>query len=402
MKKQLHNWELSQVRTSRRMNYSYNCITNQSFFPVWKINDCAGFLIDKYKIEWSNYFNNKKKIYLKNTFILTFINLLPIIVYLIGAVLIITRIIKGKLKVGEFTFYLSIANQLITSVVKFISNASTLSVLDVQYKNYTDFMNEESAVIFNDNKKINNIQTIEFINVSFKYPRTDKYILKDINFKINSGEKIAIVGANGIGKTTIVKLLLRLYDCNSGEILINGKNIKSLDILKFYKDVSVIFQEHPLFAFSIANNITFGEEINSEKINNLFGETNIFNYILDLEENLNTKINTVYHDDGKNFSKGEMQKISLLKFLYQEASLKILDEANSNLDINAEQFLYKKIFDDDSIVLIITHRFFDMMKMDKIIFMSEDTIHVSNHEKLLNESEVYRNMYENYANRYKN
>lgn len=401
IQRKLHNWELSQIRVKRRMNYNHNVITNKEFYYDWKINNKEEFIFDKYKKEWYKYFIEKAKTYKKSTIILTIVSLIPNITYLVIAMYVIAQILIGKLTVGDFSFYLSIASQLIAAIIGLVNNINSFSVSKIKYQNVENFMNLMPNICNNGIIPIDNIATIEFKNVSFNYPGTLNEVIKDVNFTINKGEKVAIVGINGSGKTTLIKLLLHFYDLNSGNILINSNNIVDIDHLSYFKDISVIFQNQPIYQFSIKENLRYDETFDINEVNEIFASTSCFDYILNTEKKLDSNIGKEYYEDGIIFSKGEMQKISVLKLLLKKSSLKIIDEANSNLDIAAEKYLFDKLLNSQDTVIIVSHKLYNMYKMDKVIFINNSKVYVGSHKELL-KNESYKNIYESYAERYDN
>lgn len=216
--------------------------------------------------------------------------------------------------------------------------------------------------------------SLEVRNLTFAY--TDKDILKDVNIKINKGEKIAIVGANGAGKTTLVKLLLRLYDPKSGEILVNGKDYRTLDPKKLRKKVGAVFQNNEDYSVTVAENVLLRKmetkEDEDKVIESLkFGD--LYDYVSKLPDGINTSVSKEFHREGTIFSGGQRQKLAVSRGYAQNYSLFILDEPSSALDPIAEAKMYHHMLElgKDKTLIFISHRLSATANVDRI-YLFED------------------------------
>lgn len=181
-----------------------------------------------------------------------------------------------------------------------------------------------------------------FRNVSFKYPKAEKYALKNVNITLNAGERLAVVGLNGAGKSTFIKLLLRLYEVTEGEILLNGVNIKQYNKHSYYKIFSPAFQEVELFAFPLYMNVSMSsaDKSDKEKARQCVIDSGLENKLSELEKGMDTEILKIVYDDGVDLSGGEKQKLVLARALYKNAPVVVLDEPTAALDALAESKLY--------------------------------------------------------------
>lgn len=339
--------------------------------------------------------------------------------------ILIVNILLEKVSVGNFSSVLQ-------SVFKFSNALNGISegFFGLRYttnimKYYFEFMemvekeqvDEETKII-----KIPNIEegvTVEFKNVSFKYPNTEVYILRNINLNIELGEHISIVGKNGAGKTTFIKLLCRLYNVTEGEILINGVNINDIDYNEYVKILSVVFQDYKLFAFSIKENVCCGLSVGGEKLNYNFDDdkeqinkkveeigklVGVNEWIDSLEKKYDTNLYKIFDEAGIEPSGGQGQKLAIARTLYKNSPLVILDEPTAALDPIAEYDIYKNF---NSLVggkttIYISHRLSSCRFSDRIIVFDNGTI-VENgsHDELMNIKDgAYRNMYETQAKHY--
>lgn len=245
---------------------------------------------------------------------------------------------------------------------------------------------------------------IEFKNVRFKYPNTDKYILKNISVKIKAGEHHSIVGQNGAGKTTFIKLLCRLYSNYEGEIMINGKDARDYNFVEYIKSLSVVFQDFRLLAFTIKEKLTVfdDKDINLEETYKISG---IDKWIESLDEKDQTYINKMFVDNGIEPSGGESQKLAIARALYKNASIVVLDEPTAVLDQISEYEIYKNF---DKLVygktaIYISHRLSSCRFCDRIIVFNNGIItEEGSHEELMkNTDRLYYNMYSTRAKHYK-
>ena len=257
--------------------------------------------------------------------------------------------------------------------------------------NYLDMLNDKEL-----GKKIrldinsNNIKKeqidIEFRNVSFKYPGSDTYVLKNVNTEFKSGNKYAIVGQNGSGKTTFVKLLCRLYDPTEGDIFLNGNNIKDYDYKDYLKYLAVVFQDFQLFSFGIGQNIAANTEYDSEMIEQCIKKAGLYNRYKSMPDGLDTCINKDFSENGVEVSGGEAQKIALARALYKNTPLMVLDEPTSALDPIAEAEVYLRFNDivDNCTTIYISHRLSSCKFCDVVtVFDKGEIVQRGGHEELL-------------------
>ena len=234
---------------------------------------------------------------------------------------------------------------------------------------------------------------IEFKNVSFAY-NEDAKVLKDVSFTAKQGEVTALVGISGSGKTSVLRLISRLYDYDTGSILIDGKDIKNISTESLFKNVSIVFQDVTLFNTSIMENIRLGREsATDEEVK----EAAVLANCMDFIEKLPDGFNTLIGENGAELSGGERQRISIARAFLKDAPVLILDEISASLDVDNE----KKIQDSlnklikDKTVIIISHRLKSIENVNKIVVIDEGVVETAgNHDKLIKDSKVYKNLIE--------
>ena len=244
---------------------------------------------------------------------------------------------------------------------------------------------------------LSHIEEVEFSHVFFSYPGHEETVLDDVSFKINKGEHVALVGKNGAGKSTMVKLILRLYDVTGGQILINGHDIREYDVRSLRDCFATVLQDYQIFSFSIKDNMCFDKPIPEERIKAALDFTDMTERIENKCENgLDTYIGREFDPSGVNFSGGELQRLAIARGLARSADFCIWDEANSALDPFAEAALNKAILDEnaDKTMLIVTHRLTAAVSATKIIHIENGKLmSFGSHAALMESDPFYREMF---------
>lgn len=252
-------------------------------------------------------------------------------------------------------------------------------------------------------KRSDNLYRIEFRDVSFKYPNTEQYALRHFSMELKVGEKLAIVGMNGSGKTTMIKLLCRLYDPQEGEILLNGVDIRKFKHEEYSRLFSVVFQDYQLFSFLLGENVAVSDDYDTARVRKCLEAAGLGERLARLEQGLNTYLYKDY-EDGVEFSGGEAQKVAIARAVYKTAPFVLLDEPTAALDPLAEFEIYKR-FDEiveDKTAIYISHRLSSCRFCDKIaVFHEGQLIQQGTHEELVrDESGKYYEMWNAQAQYY--
>lgn len=259
-----------------------------------------------------------------------------------------------------------------------------------KYFEFLELKSEKHEGTLPIEKRSDHEYELEVRDVSFKYPGSDDYVLKNINLKLTIGEKMAIVGMNGSGKTTFIKLLARLYDPTEGEILLNGIDIKKYDYDEYLQLFSVVFQDFGLFSFSLGQNIASSTDYQEEAILSAIEDAGFINRYKKLPKGLDTYLYQNFDKDGVEVSGGEAQKIAMARAIYKDAPIVILDEPTAALDPIAEFEIYSH-FDKivgDKTALYISHRLSSCRFCDEIVVFHEgEIVQRGHHNKLVNDKE---------------
>lgn len=241
-----------------------------------------------------------------------------------------------------------------------------------------------------------NFQSLEFKNVTFTYPGSDRKIIDNLSFKINKGEKISIVGVNNAGKTTIVKLLLRFFDIDSGEILYNGINIKKISKKSLYEKISGVFQDFAIMPFTIKENIIGNKDFGEDKTDEIIKQLDLDTKIKELPKGLDTHLNKDIYEGATDLSLGQKQKLAIARALYQDADFLILDEPTASLDPLAESKIYEHFNEmtQGKTAIFISHRMSSSRFTDKILLLDGGKAAAfDSHENLMKTDNLYSKLY---------
>ncbi len=312
--------------------------------------------------------------------------------------------IGGAFGIGVFTQLIAAEGSLENTLFNLVWNVTELVKRCNYAYEYVVFMDYPTALPKGDKHIEKKDHEIEFRHVSFAYPKTDRKILDDISIKIRSGEHLSIVGLNGAGKTTFIKLLCRLYDPTEGEILVDGVNIKEYNYKEYMQQIAPVFQDFKLFAFSMGENIAFDKASNAKmsKYTDLVGLKNL---VKKLDNGFNTNIFKYFDEKGIEPSGGEQQKIAISRALFKESPIVILDEPTAALDPLAEYEVYKEFHTlvGGKTAVYISHRLSSCKFCDKIAVFSDGHIaEYGTHDELLSiPSGIYAEMFEAQAKYYR-
>lgn len=306
------------------------------------------------------------------------------------------QVIKKIIDISAFTMFLgagvSFYNSIITITSQFIEIDKNAGFM----KYYVNFMNlpERDSNCSKDIHIDTSNILIEFQNVSFKYPQSDVYSLKDVNLTIRGGQKIAIVGPNGAGKTTLVKLLSRLYTPTNGKILLNGKNIEEYNSDEYNQILSVVFQDYKTFAFTIRENLM---SLNDDEALKSIGRVGLRQKLITLPDGLDTPISKAFDENGTNLSGGESQRLAIARSICKESPIMILDEPTASLDPVAEYEIFRIFTElvENKTAIFISHRMASCLLCDVITVIQDGTISaIGTHYELLKNNFLYKKMWE--------
>lgn len=322
------------------------------------------------------------------------------LVYLFAMIYSIKMVFDGHLTIGMLTFVLSAYDKFNRDISRLLNDSSTLLGNKKILEKFYTVQNWKNKIVSGTTNLplVCEGISLEFRDVWFKYPNTKKWILKNLNFKINPDEDLAIVGKNGVGKTTLIKLMLRIYDPDKGDIFVNGINIKELSLDSYYRNVGILSQSFNQLGITAQENIYVGDVEkmeNKEKMKEAAKHADIHSAITKLPSGYTTYLSRDIKG-GIQLSGGQWQKLAIARAFYRDAKLLILDEPTSAVDALSEE----KIFDNiranakNKTTLIVSHRFATVRKAKRIIVIDEgEIVEDGDHNSLINKNGLYSIMY---------
>lgn len=404
------NWQTSDknAQGKRKSWWLHALLSDPEVMDEIALVGAYRYLDGKFK-SFFNYFNEGYKRILKADVSTTFIvDLLNLFVVLGGSVQIFLMALKKVISIGDTTFYVGAINNFYGGVSWLSSELVLFTDLIMKEKEVYEFFKLEPVVKDGEIKieRLINPPSVEFKNVSFHYPNSNRNILENFSLKVSPGEKIAIVGENGAGKSTIVKLLCRIYDPQQGEILVNGINLKELSINDWYKNVGVLFQDFNFYGnLTVEENIYIGKpakDIDRERVIESAKNADAHDFIMKYEKKYRTIMSERFKG-GIKPSKGQKQKIAIARFFYRDAPFAIFDEPTSAIDADAEYKIFNKIYNffDNKTVIIISHRFSTVRNADRILVIRDGVIiEQGTHQELIKNGKVYADNFRKQAEGY--
>lgn len=365
--------------------------------------------LSKFEDLFSDFIAKQKKAAFKEVIQFIFISCIEGFFSVLAAFIVIRAFIDGKISIGGLTFYWALLFQFAEHARYLVRILGELNENAIFITPFVKVLNFRSTIKEPSNPKkfpVKLSEGIEFRNVTFSYPRSKTPVLKNFNMVIKPGESIALVGENGSGKTTVVKLLTRLYDVSSGEILIDGVNIKKYPTKSLYDNLGVIFQDFFKYEGLVEENIGYGkvsELSKKSKIHEASLKAEAWNFIKGLEKGYKTHVGKTLKDEGIELSVGQWQKIALARAFFKDAQILCLDEPTAAVDAKAEYRLFQKFksLTKNKTTILISHRFSTVRMADKIIVMDKGRIvEEGTHQDLLGKEGYYASLFKLQAEGY--
>lgn len=384
----------------RKLEYMENVTTDFSYAKDIRLFGMQKYLakkqIDVYDEELRHWIKSRQY-WIYNTIFAHGISLLRQLI-IIGW--LVYSVVFNGLSIGNFTLYTASAAAFSNAINEILQALSALRERSAHTDDYRSFMDIPSA---DDKAKTIPIPTadkytFEFKNVSFKYRGQEKYALKNVNLTLHAGEKLAVVGLNGAGKSTFIKLLLRLYDVTEGCILMNGTDIRKFDRKEYYELFAPAFQDVMVFAFPVAENVSMKEPFNTDKAEaeKMLRLAGLGDKLDKLEKGIDTELLKVLYDDGVDLSGGEKQKLALARALYKKSKIIVLDEPTAALDALAEFRLYQSFNElvGDRTAVYISHRLSSTRFCDRVaMFKDGEMVEIGTHDSLMEADGAYADMF---------
>lgn len=375
--KDIYNLECSNVDNERKRNYFYRLATERMYTQDVRLFGIEKGILRRYEKLWHQFITLKCSMVKKHAWKNLLLSL-PAEICTLGILWIVAvRIVDGENTLGDFSLYLGVVSQLVSTIYIMITSLASIRESQLKIENVREFHRYSGKKMEDGEIVLAEQPEIKFSHVSFRYPGTRKMVLNDMSFTIRPGERIALVGLNGSGKTTIIKLMLRFYDVTDGEILYNGIPIRAYSRLSIRRQFSVLFQDFVNYAFTVKENIRLEEGMNGsalkadERYHQAIKESGMEEIIGELSFGDQTYVTRMFDEQGEEFSRGQYQKLALARALYREAGVVLLDEPSAALDPKSEYEIFRAMdtYCRGKTAMFITHRLDNVCFADRIIYI---------------------------------
>lgn len=406
------NYVRRNSKDRRQMEYYSRTMTDKDMAKEIRLFDLSDTLIKSYQAVFRKYYRGLKKLIFAEHGWNLLCTLVSTAAHCLLFVYVADLVIRGELSVGDYTLYAGALTSISNCVTTLVSTTSTIYEGTLFIENMIDFMNEpvtiRPSVTPARLPQKGKGHEIEFRHVSFGYPETGREVLHDVNLTVRAGESLVLVGQNGAGKTTMIKLLTRLYDPTEGQILLDGVDLREYSLRELYDLYGIIFQDFGRYAFSIRENITFGEinaHVDEERIREAAHQSNADSFIDRLPDGYDTPLMRMFEPNGHELSTGQWQKLSVARAFYGVKDIIILDEPTASLDPLAEQEIYRQ-FDElrqGKTTVFVSHRLSNAVNASKIVVMEQGrVVEEGTHRELMGKgvTGAYHRLFTAQAERY--
>lgn len=399
--------EKEQIRDNRKKDYYKSVLFDNNVQFEIKLNDIGSYFIDKYKEIWEKLYKINKNENVRHNIINTLLMIINVSSEFLVLSVSLLDVVYQRIGIGDLQYNLSMVSRLrgqtqglMNNINRFINNNDRL----IELQEFIDLKPEAEK----SGDKLPSLNPkIEFCNVSFRYPGTDHYVLRNCSFTIEPHEKVGLIGLNGAGKSTILKLIFRFYDPEEGCIKLDGVNLKEYDIYAVRKVFGILFQNYVTYCLPLREIIAlsdFSERNNDLKLRKACDISGVSEIIKDWENGFDSVLGRFYADNGKDLSGGQWQLVSLARAYFKESEYMILDEPSAALDPISEDRIFNQLYklSDGKSSVTISHRLSNTTLANKILVIGDGhVIEQGSHAELLAINGEYAHLFNLQASKYK-
>ena len=403
----MYNFQRGVMGEERKLYYLADILFSKTYVKDVKLFNLFPYIRDKFLATWKMVFEGKKKLTFKYTVLLAISNFMPEIMMTGFLLQLGIGVINRNYLLSDYSYFYGIAGQVLGCMYVAVYNYGQLMDGKARIENYQKFMKWDN--IIRDDGEIEfgcEDVHIEFRDVSFRYTNDAPLVLKNISFSISSPRITAIVGVNGSGKSSIIKLMMRLYDPTDGVILLNGIDIRKYNVQSLRRCFSTMFQDYPTYAFKVSESILISDYEKAGDpllIENALVKSDARQLVDKFPDGINTYLTRQYDEAGVELSGGEWQKISAARTFFREAPVMILDEPSAALDAESEDRIFKQLETEyaNKCAVLISHRLSNVVSADQILVLDDgELIERGTHKELLELGGRYAELFNLQASKY--
>jgi ATP-binding cassette, subfamily B, bacterial len=385
----------------KRFHYLIRMVEAHREHKEVKLFGLADRFLKELKKLQEGFYKNNTALAMRNYKLTLSFNVLSTAVFIGVELYVIFQALARRLTIGDINFYTGVVANFQNGLGGLLRNLNNVFDSALYVASVFEVIDKEPIIKEIENPvvlKLNKAPVIEFENVTFRYPDTNKNILENFSLKINPGEKVAFVGENGAGKSTVIKLLARFYDVDEGQILINGIDIENLSIKDWYKHIGVLFQDFNRYEDTVSENIYSGnveKEFDLDEVIKASSLAGAHKMVEGLDKKYDQMLGRMF-EEGIELSGGQWQKIALARAFFRNAPVLVLDEPTASIDAKAESEIFNRVekLSRDKTVIIISHRFSTVRNADKIYVIEDGKIvEAGSHHELLKLNKLYAEMF---------
>ena len=398
--------EKEQLRDNRKKDYYNGVFFNNDIQFEIKLNNIGSYFIDKYKETWQKLYKINRSEDIKHSIINTLIMIVNVSSEFLVLTVSVFDVVNQHIGIGDLQYNLSMVSRLRSQSQTLMNQVNRFLKDNTRLIELQEFMDIEPQVEKSGTLMPSSNPKIEFCNVSFRYPNAEQYVLKDCSFTIEPHEKIGLIGLNGAGKSTIIKLMFRFYDPEKGSIKLDGVGLKEYDVYAVRKVFGVLFQDYVTYCLPLREIIAlsdFDERFNDEKLKKACDISGASEVIKDWENGYDSVLGRYYADNGKDLSGGQWQLVGLARAYFKDSEYMILDEPSAALDPISEDRIFEQLYhlSEGKSSVTISHRLSKTTLADKILVIGDGhIIEQGSHFELLRQGGKYAELFHLQASKY--
>ena len=398
--------EKEQLRDNRKKDYYNGVFFNNDIQFEIKLNNIGSYFIDKYKETWQKLYKINRAEDIKHSIINTLIMIVNVSSEFLVLTVSVFDVVNKHIGIGDLQYNLSMVSRLRSQSQTLMNQVNRFLKDNTRLIELQEFMDIEPQVEKSGTLMPSSNPKIEFCNVSFRYPNAEQYVLKDCSFTIEPHEKIGLIGLNGAGKSTIIKLMFRFYDPEEGSIKLDGVDLKEYDVYAVRKVFGVLFQDYVTYCLPLREIIAlsdFDERFNDEKLKKACDISGASEVIKDWENGYDSVLGRYYADNGKDLSGGQWQLVGLARAYFKDSEYMILDEPSAALDPISEDRIFEQLYhlSEGKSSVTISHRLSNTTLADKILVIGDGhIIEQGSHFELLRHGGKYAELFHLQASKY--